>query len=371
MRVVVLGGGYAGLLVARYLQSELPADSELVVVDDTGDHLIQHEVHRVIRDPEFGDVLTIPLDSMLEDATVRTATVTGIDPEQRRVELDDDTITYDAAAVCLGAEPTDHDIPGVADHGLPLKSVPDANAIRDAALDVFDAGGSIAVGGAGLSGIQAAGELGALRTELGADDRVDIRLLEQEPQIAPGFPTRFQDAVREQLGRRDITIETDTTVTAATDTHVDTANSGEIGADALVWTGGIEGSAALVGERPLVRADLQWAPHTFVAGDVGRLVDVDGELVPATAQAAVRSARVCARNVLTSLDVEYQSLDRFEFDNRGWLVSVGDGAVAQVGPSIVTGAPARAMKATVGLRYLTTVGATREAFRVVRAEFYE
>lgn len=371
MRVVVLGGGYAGLLVARSLQAELPDDAELVVVDETGEHLIQHEVHRVIRNPDFADVLTIPLADLLPEATVRTATVTGIDPDDGVIELGDDTLNYDVAAVCLGATTTDHGIPGVTEYGHPLKSVADATAIREAALEDFESGGSIVVGGAGLSGVQAAGELAALAREHGVTDRVNVELVEQEPRIAPAFPTRFQDVVQDRLTDRGVQIRTDTTVSAVTEDSITTDAQGDIGADTLVWTGGIEGSAALGGERPSVRADLRWAPNTFVAGDAGRIVDVDGERVPATAQAAVRAATVCAANVLSSLDVEYQSLDRFEFDNLGWLVSIGDDAVAQVGPSILTGSPARAMKAMVGLRYLTSAGATREAFRVVRAEFYD
>ena len=51
MRVAVLGAGYAGLTVARQLERTLPDDVELVVVDDTGEHLLKHEIHRAIRHP--------------------------------------------------------------------------------------------------------------------------------------------------------------------------------------------------------------------------------------------------------------------------------------------------------------------------------
>ncbi|MFB6104883.1 MAG: NAD(P)/FAD-dependent oxidoreductase [Halobacteriaceae archaeon] len=371
MRVLVLGGGYAGLLVARHLQRHLPDYAELVVVDETGTHLIQHEVHRVIRTPDLADVLTIPLESVLEDATIRTARVTDIDPDAGIVHLDEESLAYDAAAVCLGATTTDHGIPGVTEYGLGLKSVADARAIRSATRPLLEDGGRVVVGGAGLSGIQIAGELAALRAETGADDRLEIRVLEQKPRVAPGFPDRFQDAVQAQLRRRGVDVQTGATIVAADADSVTLADDTHLRTDTFVWAGGIEGSTALDGARPRVRSDLRWAEDTFIAGDAAEIVDDDGELVPATAQAAVRAARVCARNVLASLDVEHTSLERFRFDNRGWLVSVGDGAVAQVGPAILTGAPARALKATVGVRYLATAGATREAVRVVRTELYD
>lgn len=370
MRVLVLGGGYAGLLVARRLQQELPDEAELTIIDETGSHLVQHEVHRVIRKPDLGDVLTVPLTDLLPGASVRTDRVTAIDPDDEIVHLDDESIEYDAAAVCLGARTADHDIPGIAEHGLPLKSVPDALAIREAVIPAIEARGTVVVGGAGLSGIQVAGELAALADRRNATDGFDVVLLEQENHIAPGFPTRFQDAVYDQLIERSVDVRTDTTVEAVQPDTVRTADGSSIAQDALVWTGGIEGNTAFDGDRPTVRSDLRLADTTFVAGDVSRIIDNDGERVPATAQAAVRAATVCATNLLATLDVEYRTLDRFDFDNLGWLVSVGDNAVAQVGPSILTGAPAKALKATVGVRYLTTAGATREAFNVVRAELY-
>lgn len=61
-------------------------------------------------------------------------------------------------------------------------------------------------------------------------------------------------------------------------------------------------------------------------------------------------------------------LDRYETNVPGWVVSVGDGAVAQVGPTVLRGQAARAAKATVGAGYLGSLGAVSSASDLVREE---
>ena len=73
MRVAVLGAGYAGLTVARRLERRLPDGVELVVVDESDRHLVQHELHSLVRYPELTEAITLPLSEVLSGATVRQA----------------------------------------------------------------------------------------------------------------------------------------------------------------------------------------------------------------------------------------------------------------------------------------------------------
>jgi NADH dehydrogenase len=405
MRVAVFGAGYAGLTLARELESTLPEDTELVVVDENGSHLVQHELHRVVRHPGLADEIVVDLDDVLDRATVREATVTDIDTETGVATLDhgdtvpvagdedpaevvgEPTVTdgetrldYDVGAVCLGAETNYYDLPGVADHATPLKRLPHADRVR---ADFFEAVDSsrpedparIAVGGAGLSGVQVAGELAALAREEGVRDATEVVLLEQAATVAPRFPQNFQRAVRDELATRDVRVETGRPVASA-DREAITFTDGEtMGSDQFVWTGGIRGPDALDGERPVVRNTLRYEDGTFVVGDAGRIVDTDGEAVPASAQAAIREAGVAADNIVRLVEHERSDtggfeprLDGYRFDSLGWLVSVGDGAVAQVGPTVLTGQAAKALKTSVGAGYLSSVGAVENAVDLVREE---
>ena len=371
MRVLVCGAGYAGVTLARRLESQLPDDADLVVIDEHPYHLVQHELHRVIRRHSLAEDIRVPLGELFDRAEVREGRVEGIDRDRRIVTVDGEGLSYDYAAICLGAETATYGIPGVAEYGLPLKRLSHAERIREAVLAVPQ-GGTVLVGGAGLSGVQVAGELAALSREEAMD--LDVLLAEREAEVAPNFPENFRRAVRGELEACGVAVRTDRTVTRATGTGVEFDGKEPIEYDAFVWTGGIRGPDALGGERPLVRADLRLDDRTFVVGDAARVVDADGQAVPASAQAAIREARVVADG-LTAL-VESGSdgpfaprTERYTFDSLGWLVSVGDGAVAQVGPAVLTGGAAHALKASVGVGYLSSIGALRNAAELVDEEF--
>jgi NADH dehydrogenase len=376
MQVAVFGAGYAGLTLARRLEKRLPDDVSLVVVDENGQHLLQHELHRVIRRPSVATELSIPLGDVLDRATIISERVASVDPDDGVARLTDwRVLEYDVGAVCLGAQADFHDLPGVEEHATPLKRLSHARDIRSDFLDVLDEGsGRIVVGGAGLSGVQVSGELAALATEEDAADDVEVVVLEQRSSVTPTFPTQFQEAVRTQLENRGIVVRTDTSVAAATAETITLGDGTNLSYDQFIWTGGIRGPNALDGERPTVNSTLTLANETFVLGDAARVVDADGEAVPASAQSAVKAGRVTADNVVRLVEHELADdadgfeprLDRFRFDSPGWLVSIGDGAVAQVGPSVLTGSAASALKTSVGVGYRSSVGAHERAVDVVR-----
>jgi NADH dehydrogenase len=372
MRVAVLGAGYAGLTAARRLERLLPEEVDIVLVNDSPDHLVQHELHRVVRRPSLAEDISLPLSDVLARAEIVVGRVESVDADAGVATLDSgETVEYDYGVLALGATTAFYDLPGVLEHAIPLKRLEDAERIRESFL-ASDAPRAV-VGGAGLSGVQVAGELAALAEEEGLD--AEVTLLEQLGAVAPSFGRRFGDAVRSELEDREVLVRTGTAVSGATAEAVELADGEALPYDTFVWTGGIAGSEATGGDRPAVRADLRLGERTFAAGDAARIVDASGEAVPASAQSAVRSARVAATNVSRLVEHERSGGDgfrprpkTFDFDSPGWVVSVGDGAVAQLGPTVLRGAPARAAKAGIGGAYLGSVGAVSRAADLVREE---
>jgi NADH dehydrogenase len=368
MHVAVLGAGYAGVALARKLEDRLP-DADLTVVDERDTHLVQHLVHRAVRYPGVADELTVPFEELFDRATHRQTRVTGLDPDAGRAQLADGDIEFDVGAVALGAETNFYDIPGAKAHSTPLKRLEHAARIRERFLEVCADDGRVVVAGAGLSGVQVAGELAGLADEEGSD--AAVTLLEQEPEVAPNFPERFRQAVREELDDAGVDVRTGRTVTGVEDGTVALDPADELAFDQLVWTGGITGSEPL-GERPVVRADLRLGDSTFAVGDAARVVDADGEPVPASAQTAVREADVAATNVERLVAHRRDGggfeprLDRYEYTSLGWLVSVGDAAVAQVGPTVLRGRAAETAKETVAAGYLGSLGAVDRAMGYVQ-----
>ncbi len=377
MDVIVLGAGYAGVTLTRQLERSLPESVQLTVIDQSPNHLVQHEVHRAIRRPSIAEAIQVPLEDLFDRAAVRLGTVSDVDTTDRVVSFaDGSTIEYDYAAICLGSETAYYGLEGVEEHSIGLKSLEEADRIRGEALDLIERGtaGTIVVGGAGLSGIQVAGELAALVDEEGASDRINIVMLEMQDSVAPSFPANFQTAVHDELIECGIDVRTETAVERAGPNVIET-DGGDLPYDLFVWTGGIGGPDALSGERPIVRNDLRLDRSTFVLGDAAKAVDTDGEPVPASASAAIREAGTVAENITALVEHDLEGAGGFEprmepyrFSVPGWIVSVGTGAVAQVGPTVLTGAPAKAMKASVGAGYLSSVRAIKQAAELVEEE---
>jgi NADH dehydrogenase len=371
MRVVVFGGGYAGLVAVTRLERRLPNDAELVFVDPRPTHLVKHELHRVVRRPAVGEAISVPFDSILDRARIREERIVDLDPDEGRAIFEgDDVLSYDAGVVAIGARPAYYGLPGVEANSTPLDSVAHAKAIGEQMNGLIDRDeGTVIVGGAGLAGVQVAGEL----AEMANGTAVSVLLLEQADRVASQVSPRFSRAIDERLQAVGVQVETSQTVERATADTIELASGQELPFDRFVWTGGIAGRHALGGERPQVRADLRLGDRTFAAGDAVRVVDQDGELAAATAQAAVGMAPIAADNAKRRA-VEGgggfgPSYRRYRDDSSGLVVTVGDETVAQVGPSILSGPPAKALKSLVGTRYLSTAGAIEEGVSVARTEF--
>lgn len=378
MRVLVLGGGYAGVVLTRALEDTLPADVDILVVDESGQHLVQHELHRVVRHPDLADTIQVPLTELFDRATVRQGTVVDIDTDAHAVELSDgEVLNYDVGAVCLGAQTNFYGMADVEANAHQLKRVPDAAAIRQDVLEIFDdpevRAPSLVVGGAGLAGIQLAGELVALADS--ADVDANVVLLEQAERVAPTFDASFARALEAELTEADVDVRTERTVTGASAVEIRFDSGNPLTYDVFVWTGGIRGPDATSGERVDVRSTLALDERTFVVGDTSQVVDDSGMAVPPSAQSAVRAARVAAKNVHRAVRNARDGgafsprFKRFTFDSPGWLVSVGDNVVAQVGSTILRGRAAKVLKTGVGAGYLVTTGAMDDAASFVRADY--
>jgi NADH dehydrogenase len=367
-RVVVLGAGYAGTTAVQRLQRVLD-DAALTWVSKEDYHLVLHEVHRTIRDPSVRSKITVPLSDVAAPATdVVAADVTDVDTADRRVELADDRdLEYDYLLIALGSRTAFYGIPGLAEHALTLKSLDDALAIHEAVVDAAEAAtpadpAEIVVGGAGLSGIQTAGEVAELRDEQGWP--IEVTLVEAMGEIMPGNDASLQRAVREKLAAQDIDVLTDDPIVEATDDEIRFDEGDPLSYDTFVWTGGITGQEALDGaavEKNHNRVETDATFRTsddrvFAVGDTA-LVEQGDDVAPPTAQAAWQAGEVAADNVDRA--IEGDPLDTWTHVDKGTVISIGDEAVAHdvMGMPVETfnALPAKLLKKGIAARWLKDV----------------
>jgi NADH dehydrogenase, FAD-containing subunit len=387
-RVVVLGAGYAGTGAVKAIERAAPAEVELTWIADVDYHLVLHEVHRVIRDPAVAAEVAIPIDEVSTGGTsFIEATVTGIDTEEQAVALEDDrTVGYDYLLVAIGTGTAFYGIDGLDEHAFELKSLADAEAIHTAMVEAATAAtprdpAEVVIGGAGLSGIQTAGEIAAYRDAHAAP--LSITLIEGLDEVFPGSDPSFQGALRRRLEAREVNVMTGEFISSV---DAETVHVGEEAAaqavpyDVLVWTGGITGrppaeTAAVEKDdrshRFTVDATFQTSdPHVFALGDAAIIEQPEGSTAPPTAQAAWQAAEVAGENLVRA--VRGEQLRAWQFDDHGTVVSVGDDAVAhaidmpvigELPAGTFGGIFARNLKKVIAARWIADVASYGRAMR--------
>ncbi|ADB63194.1 FAD-dependent pyridine nucleotide-disulphide oxidoreductase (plasmid) [Haloterrigena turkmenica DSM 5511] len=378
--VVVLGAGYAGAGAIATLQSRLETDARLTWIADVDYHLVLHEAHRVIRDPDVRSDVTFSVDRIADPSTqfIRDEVV-GLDTDERVVELaDGEDVEYDYVVVGLGSQTAYYGIPGLEEHSLTLKSVDDALEIHDAVTEASleatrEEPAQIVIGGAGLSGIQTAGEIAEFRDTHRAP--IDIHLVEALEEIFPGNDPEIQRALRDLLEDAGVQIHTDDPITEATEDHIEFDEGEPLDHDVLVWTGGITGrdamdDADLEDEHNRVTTGANFRTtdeRVFAIGD-SAIVDQGDQPAPPTAQAAWQAAEVVGENVARA--IENRPLKTWEYEDKGTVVSVGEEAVAhEVTPAFGVslpvdtfgGVPAQTLKKLIAARWIADITSWNEA----------
>ena len=366
--VVVLGSGYAGAGAVQSLERSLGSEAEITWVSDVDYHLVLHESHRCIRDPSVREHITIPIDEIKSpDTEFVQARVTGLDTDRQVVELDDRELEYDYVLVGIGSRTAFFGIDGLRTYAHTLKGLDDALAIHEDLEQVSseataDDPAQVIVGGAGLTGIQVAGEIAEFRDE--HDAPVEIRLVEGLNEIFPDNDTSVQSALRSQLEKRDVEIVTGEFVDRVDGERVYSDENSSYGYDLLVWTGGISGCEEL--EDCQVKKDdrnLRFEvdrtfqssnERVFALGDAA-LVEQNGDHAPPTAQAAWQAAEVAGENI--ARDIRGDPLKTWKFKHKGTVISVGENAVAHdifIVPFVSTfgGILAKFLKKMIAVRWI-------------------
>ncbi|ARS88427.1 NAD(P)/FAD-dependent oxidoreductase [Natrarchaeobaculum aegyptiacum] len=379
-KVVVLGAGYAGTGAVNTLQSKLGADTRLTWIADVDYHLVLHESHRVIRDPDVRTDITFPVDAIASPSTrFIKDSVTGLDVDEQVVELEDgDDVEYDYVLVALGSQTAYYGIPGLEEHSLTLKSLDDALEIHEAVTEASEEAtrgdpAQIVIGGAGLSGIQTAGEIAEFRDIHRAP--LEIHLVEALDEIFPGNDPEIQQALRDKLEDAGVQIHTDDPITEAKADVIEFDEGEPLDHDVLVWTGGITGRDAMDGvdlenqhNRVNAEATFQTSEdRVFAIGD-SAIVDQGDQPAPPTAQAAWQAADVAGENIARA--IEGRPLKTWEFEDKGTVVSVGEEAVAhEIKPAFgltlpVTtfdGIAAQNLKKLIAARWIASITSWGEA----------
>jgi NADH:ubiquinone reductase (H+-translocating) len=355
--VIVIGGGYAGVMAARTAADH---HARVTVIDPDGQHDFLPRLATVAAGVGPETDARASLTSLLHGIDVHVGAVAAIDPAGRLVKTaSGGALSYDGLVVAAGAHTSLPGIPGLDDHAWTLWTADDALRLRTK----LAASERVVVVGAGATGTQLAAEVAAHRPGMG------VTLVEAGPRILPSLPRSMAARARAVLHDRGVDVRTGIGL-AEVAAHAAVLHDGTELPGVVVWAGGSNapsGGHALLPDadavdgRVVVDRCAQVGGHgpVFAAGDVAVHRGPSGEVLPQTAQVAVRAGALAGANAVRVADGRRPRPSTIR--HIGWVVPLGGGqAVAKVGPLVLadplTSRVAPVLHDVIDLRHLFTVG---------------
>jgi NADH:quinone reductase (non-electrogenic) len=383
-RVLILGGGFAGVGAAQKLEH---ADAEIVLVDRHDYHTFQPLLYQLatglLETTAVGHSLR-DLLSRHENTVLHKAQVTAIDLDQRMVEFDEIApISYDYLVFALGAEVNFFGTAGASDHAFPMYTLPHAVRLKDHLLErweavdrdpslLADGALNVVVVGGGPTGVETAGALAELyRGDFAKDypavDPEDARvtLVEAGPELFGMFKPKLRDYAEKALTKRDVEVKTGAAVASVTPTTVELMSGEALKAHTLVWGAGLQGNTLVQSlELELQRGNrigvgpnltLPGRSEVFVVGDVAAITDSKTEQVlPQLGSVALQSGEHAGKTIADK--IAGKDPKAFKYKDKGTMATIGRGAavVQMLGGRTMTGFKAQAAWGAVHLALLPT-----------------
>ena len=394
-RVVIVGGGFGGLYAARRLERVLPSQAaQVTLVTDVNFLLYTPLLPGAAAGTLEPRHVVIPVREELRRTDVRLGRMTGLDPDRsvvrfRSADGRDGEIPYDQLVLALGSVSRVLPIPGLAEHGMGFKTLPDAVALRNHALLNLEIAEqlddpverrpylSFVFVGAGYAGVEGIAELQDYVADVLARyprcrlDGTRWVLVEAQERIMGEISPQLAAFATAELRGRGIEVRTSTRVDSIAADRVTLSDGEVVPARTLCWTAGVKPPALVAelglplteGGRIAVDPAMRVEGHSniWAIGDAAAVPDPAQRRrrpTPPTCQHALRQGRVVAGNVAAALG--HGRVHPFRYRTLGVFVDMGrKKAVAEVLKLRLRGFPAWWLARTYHLWMMP--GAARKA----------
>tara|TARA_R110002020_G_scaffold28548_2_gene90853 strand:+ start:504 stop:1793 length:1290 start_codon:yes stop_codon:yes gene_type:complete len=367
-RVVIVGGGFAGLACARSLKR---ADAEVTVIDRRNFHLFQPLLYQVATGELSPANIASPIRSILQkqkNYQVLLGAVSGIDLETQFVQIDDRQIPFDSLVIATGSTHSYFGHDEWSEQAPGLKTIEDATEIRKRILYAFEranlatseeerrAALTFVIVGAGPTGVELSGALADVGLNIlskeirgGHPEELRIILCEGQPDPLGMYPPPLVKKAREELDRLGVELMTSSMVIDIQDDHVIVKHGDEesrINTQTVIWAAGVRASSLgkIVAEatgaemnrvgKVLVNDNLSVGKHEnlFVIGDLAFLKNEAGDPLPALAPVAMQQGSYVANLLKNCIEGKASASKPFHYNDRGSMAVIGRyAAIALVG----------------------------------------
>ncbi|MFP8880048.1 MAG: NAD(P)/FAD-dependent oxidoreductase [Myxococcota bacterium] len=360
--VVIIGGGFGGLHVAKGLRH---CSASIVLVDKHNYHLFQPLLYQVATAELEASNIAAPIRGILEkqsNATVALGEVTSVDLENEIVQFDGGEISYDYLVIATGLRPSYFGHEEFHAHAPGLKSIDDALEIRRRLLLAFEeaeweaddqarrAKLTFVVVGGGPTGIELAGAIKDVASDILPTEFRNIRkdtahviIVDGGPRLVATMPEDLGERARRVLDKMGVEIHQNVQVTGVTEAGVQIGDD-FIAAENVFWAAGVQGQEWVKSlgveldraGRVVVGSDMAIPGHenVFVVGDAAHAIDAKTDKpVPGLAQGAIQTGKFVGAIIRRELDGGgSEQRPAFSYRDKGSMAIIGRGnAIAAIG----------------------------------------
>jgi NADH dehydrogenase len=376
MRILILGAGFAGVATARALERRLRREeAQITIVGRDNFSLFTPMLPEVSAGGLETRHVVTPVRAELRHTQFVLGDVSAIDLDAHIVVVQHgitgamQTLPYDELVLALGSVTSTFGIPGVAEHALPLKTLEDAERLRNraiASLEVADVTSDPAerarlltfvIVGGGYTGVEGAGEwvdlfrsITPFYTSIAPGD-VRMVLIEAGPVLLAGLPPAMGRYTAKNLAARGVEIHVGNAVSALDDYGIHLANGTVIPTATVLWSAGVR-PTPVVRDLPIEHArnggiivnrdfSVPGRPGVWALGDCAWIPTKNaGEWYPMTAQHAIREGPALAKNIVAV--IRGRPTAPFNFTALGTMASLGArrGVSGLANGLVITGFPA-------------------------------
>ena len=360
-RILILGGGFAGVETARHLEklTKRRDDVEVWLVSRENFTLFTPLLPEVCSGQLEARHCVTALRAQLRrpSSWAITADVESIDLDAKQVTVlggdhDLHRLNYDSLVFALGGETATFGIKGIREYSVGMKTLADAFALRNRIVEMFEraeleedpeerqAQLTFVIGGGGFSGIETAGEVEDFFRRLRRHyypkikaDEPRAHIVELQDRLLAEQEPSMGEYAAKKLRERGFEIHLGTPIKEVRENGVVIGDGEFIPSRTVIWTGGVQPSPVVresgidvdKAGRALVASTMQTSrPGVWAIGDCAKIPKDEEEGFHApTAQNAVREAKQLARNILASIDGHQREIQPFRYRVIGTLASIG------------------------------------------------
>jgi len=350
-KVIIVGGGFAGIEAAKYLGRKAPT-AQVLLIDRLSYTTFQPLLYQVALGVLSPSDITRPIRSVLSrypNVEVLMQEVQSIDRTSRSITLSDSTrLEFDYLMLATGSTTSYFGNDSWSGVAPSLKSIPDAVEVRSRVLRTFeeaelaskksgvDSPLHFVVIGGGPTGVELAGAIADITRRVLNRDYKHVRtqesritLFEGSATLLAAFPPFLREKGRQQLESLGVEVHTGARITEIGLTHVQVGER-RVDANVVLWAAGVapsplgKGLDAPLDRRGCVEVDRFLNPvgetNIFVCGDLAAVTE-NGKRVPAVAQPAMQMGRHAAQSIVADLNGAPRKA--FHYFDKGDMATIG------------------------------------------------